>query len=190
MIVGSNVEKTEEKPMILIYLKEKLKNLITSSNASINAEELNDYSLKVYKYLKTYHKNLLENVTLKKSDFGKKHIFIELITKNKNSASNLFFSSADNELTVGFDCFHSHFDSFIDQDFETEIKIALENFYKILNEELFVVSAGGGTSTLLTKDEINVIESGQILERFNYDCITYYVTSWSGKFDKIFKNPN
>jgi hypothetical protein len=176
--------------MVLNYLKAKLENLITSSNGRINSDELNDYSIKVYNYLKKYHKKLVENITLQKSDFGKNHIFIELITKNENSASNLTFSSENNELTVGFDCFHTHFDSFNEQDFEKKIKIALESFYKILNEELFVVCAGGGASTLLTREEINIIESGQILERFNYDCITYYVTSWSGNFDKIFKNPN
>ena len=172
------------------YLKTKLENLITSSNAKFNSDELNDYSIKVYKYLKKHHKKLLKNISLQPSDFGKNHIFIELITKNENSASNLTFSSEDNELTVGFDCFHSHYDSFSEQNFEYEIKIALENFYKILNEELFVVCAGGGASTLLTKEEINIIESGKILERFNYDCITYYVTSWSGNHDRIFKNPN
>src|SRR5690606_3773234 len=103
---------------------------------------------------------LLENISLQPSDFGKNHIFIELITKNENSSSNLFLSSEDNQLTVGFDSYHCHFDSFREQDFEEEIKIALEYFYKILNEELFVVSAGGGTTTLLTNDEINFIENG------------------------------
>ena len=156
----------------------------------INSNELNDYSNKVYEYLKKNNSKLLENISLKPSDFGRNHIFIELITKNENSASNLILSSEDNELTVGFDIYHCHFDKFREQDFEEEMKIALEYFYKILNEELFVVCAGGGASTLLTKEEISIIESGQILEKFNYDCITYYVTSWSGKFDKIFKNPN
>jgi len=172
------------------YLKTKLENLITSSNSKINSDELNDYSLKVYEYVKKNHNKLIKNIKLHKSDFGKNHICIELITKNENSASNLIFSSEDNQLTLGFDCFHSHYDSFSEQNLEDEIKVALENFYKILNEELFVVSAGGGASTLLTKEEINIIESGKILERFNYDCITYYVTSWSGTHDRIFKNPN
>jgi hypothetical protein len=171
-------------------LKTKIENLISSSNEKINSEELNDYSVKVYKYLKKNHTKLIENSKLQKSDFGKNHIYIELITKNENSASNLIFSSENNELTVGFDCFNSHYDSFSEQNFENEIKIALENFYKILNEELFVVCAGGGASTLLTKEEINTIESGKILEIFNYDCITYYVTSWSGNNDRIFRNSN
>jgi len=156
----------------------------------ISSNELNDYSNKVYEYLKKNNSKLLENISLQPSDFGKNHIFIELITKNENSSSNLFLSSEDNQLTVGFDSYHCHFDSFREQDFEEEIKIALEYFYKILNEELFVVSAGGGTTTLLTNDEINFIENGHRLEKFDYDCITYYVTSWSGNYDRIFKNPN
>lgn len=176
--------------MKLNNLKTKLKNLISSSNGKINTDELNDYSIKVYKYIKKNHGKLLENIILEKSDFGKNHICIELKTKNENSSSNLYFSSENNELTVGFDSFHSHYDMFSELDFKKEIKSALENFYKILNEELFVVCAGGGASTLLTTDEINSIESGKILEYFNYDCITYYVTSWSGNHDKIFKNPN
>ena len=156
----------------------------------INSDELNDYSNKVYEYLKKNNIKLLENISLQTSDFGKNHIFIELITENENSASNLFLSSADNELTLGFDSYHCHFDHFSGQDFEVEMKIALEYFYKILNEELFVVSAGGGITTLLTNEEINIIESGQKLEKFDHDCITYYVTSWSGNHDRIFKNPN
>lgn len=156
----------------------------------INSYELNDYSNKVYEYLKKNNSKLFENISLQPSDFGKNHIVIELITKNQNSASKLILSSEDNELTVGFDIYHWHFDKFREQDFEDEIEIALEYFYKILNEELFVVCAGGGASTLLTKEEISIIESGQILEKFNYDCITYYVTSWSGNHDRIFENPN
>jgi hypothetical protein len=50
--------------MILNYLKTKFENLITSSNAKINLDELNDYSIKVYKYLKKYHKELLKNISL------------------------------------------------------------------------------------------------------------------------------
>ncbi|WP_432672156.1 hypothetical protein [Flavobacterium sp. SM2513] len=156
----------------------------------INSNELNVYSNKVYDYFKKNNSKLLENISLQPSEFGKNHIFIELITKNENSASNLVLSSEDNELTIGFDCYHCHFDKFPEQDFEEEMKIALEYFYKILSEELFVVSAGGGASTLLTKEEISIIESGQILENFNYDCITYYVTSWSGNHDRIFNKPN
>jgi hypothetical protein len=120
--------------MILNYLKTKLENLITSSNDKINLDELNDYSIKVYKYLKKYHKELLKNISLQTSDFGKKHIIIELITKNENSASNLIFSSDDDQLTVGFDIYHCHFDRFRDQDFKKEIKIAVEYFNKILKE--------------------------------------------------------
>lgn len=156
----------------------------------INLTELNNYSYKVYKYLKKNNRKLLENLSLQASDFGKNHIFIELITENENSTSNLFLSSENNRLTVGFGNYHCHFDQFSGQDFEKEMKIALEYFYKILNEELFVVCAGGGASTLLTNEEINFIESGHKLEKFDYDCINYYVTSWSGNQDRIFKNPN
>lgn len=156
----------------------------------IDSNELNDYSNKVYEYLKKNNTQLLENILLQPSDFGKNHIYVELITKNKNSASNLFLSSEDNRLTVGFDSYHCHFDTFAKQSFEEEIKTAVEYFYKILNEELFVFSAGGGATTLLSNEEINIIERGQTLEKFNYDCITYYVISWSGNYDRIFKNPN
>ncbi|MBS7230898.1 hypothetical protein KHA90_07660 [Flavobacterium psychroterrae] len=156
----------------------------------INSNELNDYSNKVYEYLKKNNSKLLENISLQPSDFGKNHIFIELRSKNKNSSSNLYFSSENNELTVGFDGYHCHFDSYSDQDFKEEIKIALDYFYKILSEELFVVCAGGGTTTLLTNQEIDIIESGQTLEKFDYDCITYYITSLSGDHDRIIKNTN
>ena len=176
--------------MILRYIKINFKNLFTSSKDKVNVNELNDYSFKVYKYLKKNHKELLRNVSLEKSNFGKNYISIELKTKNQNAASNLYFGTENNELTVGFDSFHSHYDSFAELDFEKEIKNALTNFYNIINEELFVVCAGGGATTLLTNKEIEIIKSGEILERFNYDCITYYVTSWTGNHDRKFKNPH
>lgn len=157
---------------------------------STNLNELNEYSCIVFEYLKKNNTELLENLSLKPSIFGKKYIVIEIATKNENSASNLFLSSEYNELTVGFDSYHCHFDNFREQDFEEEMKNALKYFYKILNEELFVVCAGGGVTTLLTNEEINIIESGQKLEKFDYDCITFYITSWSGKYDRVFKNPN
>lgn len=156
----------------------------------INSNELNDYSNKVYDYLKKNNSELLENISLQPSDFEKNHIVIELKSQNVNSVCNLFLSSEDDQLTVGFDSYHCHFDNFREHVFEKEIKIALQFFYKIVNEELLVVSAGGGATGLLTNEEIKIIESGQILEKFNYDCITYYVTSWSGNYDRIFKNPN
>ncbi|WP_162127694.1 hypothetical protein [Flavobacterium phycosphaerae] len=176
--------------MILSNLKNKIYNFFNIPKDEFNLNELNDYSLKVYKYLKKHHKELLKNITLEKSNFGKKYILLELKTKNENAAGNLFFETENNELTVGFDSFHSHYDSFAELNIENELKNALENFHKILKDELFVVSAGGGASTLLTKEEIEIIESGKKLEHFNYDCITYYITSWSGKHDRTFKNPN
>jgi len=156
----------------------------------INLSELNDYSIRVYEYLKIYNCELLKNISLQPSDFGKNYIFLEFITENENSPSNLYLSSEDNRLTVGFGTYHCHFDQFSVQDFEEQMKIAVEYFYKILNEELFVVCAGGGVSTLLTYEEINFISSGQKLEKFDYDCINYYVTSWSGNKDRVLKNPN
>ena len=176
--------------MIFRNIKYNFYNFFNLQKDEFNLEELNEYSHKVYKYLKKHHKELLKNITLEKSNFGKNYIYVELKTENKNALANLYFETENNELTVGFDGFHSHYDSFAELNFEKELKNALENFYKILKEELFVVSAGGGASTLLTNKEIEIIESGKILEHFNYDCITYYITSWSGKHDRTFKNPN
>lgn len=151
---------------------------------------LNEYSNKVFEYLQKNNSKLLENVTFKPSDFGGNYIFIEFVTPNENSASNLMFYTEENRVTVGFDSYHCHFYSFEENDFQGEMKSALECFYKILNEEIFVFCAGGGATTLLTIDEISIIESGGILEKFNYECINFYVTSWSGKHDGTFKNPN
>lgn len=156
----------------------------------IDANDLNEYSKRVYEYFKKNTCDLLERITIAPSDFDRNYIEIELVTKNKNSASNLYFSSEHNQLTVGFDNYHCHFDNFSEMDFEQEIKKAIECFYQILNEEFLVVSAGGGATTLLTHDEVHKLENGHKLERFDYDCINYYVISWSGKFDKIFKNRN
>ena len=176
--------------MILNNLKNSIYNFFRLKKNDLNLNELNDYSLKVYKYLKRHHNNLLKHISLEKSNFGKKYISLELKTSNENATGNLYFETENNELTVGFDSFHSHYDSFAKLNFEKELKNALENFFKLLQDELFVVSAGGGASTLLTNKEIEILESGKILEHFNYDCITYYVTSWSGKHDRTFKNPN
>ena len=176
--------------MIFSDLKNNLYNFFNLPKDEFNLNELNDYSLKVYKYLKKHHKELLKNIRLEKSNFGKKFILLELKTKNENAAGNLYFETENNELTVGFDSFHSHYDSFAELNFEKELKNALENLYKIFKDKLFVVSAAGEASTLLTNEEIEIIESGKILEHFNYECITYYITSWSGKYDRIFKNPN
>ena len=134
------------------------------------------------------HRNLIENISIYPSDVGKNYIRLEIKSINENSTSSLFLSSEINELTVGFDIYHDHFDSFSGQVFEDEIKVALEYFNKILNNEWFLVSAGGGASTLLTNEEIKVLESGQVLKSFNYDCITYYVVSWSGHYDRTFEN--
>lgn len=155
----------------------------------INPNELNEYSKKVYYYLKKESNILIEKISLHPSDFGKNYLLIELDPKSKNTSSPLFFSSEDNMLTVGFCNYHCHFDKFSGQIFDEEIKIALEYFDKILHERLLVVSAGGIT-TLLTKEEIAILENGKVLDYFNYDCKNFYINSWSGKFDKIIKNPN
>ena len=176
--------------MIFSNLKANFYIFLNIRKDELNVNELNEYSQKVYKYLKKHHKELLKNISLEKSNFGKKYISLELKTKNENAVANLYFETENNELTVGFNSFHSHYNSFAELNFEKELKIALENFYKLLKDELFVVSAGGGASTLLTNEEIEIIESGKILDHFNYYCITYYITSMSGKHDRIFRNPN
>jgi hypothetical protein len=69
------------------------------------------------------------------------------------------------------------FDRFSEQ-IRKEIKIAVEYFYKILKEELFVVCAGGGASILLTNEEIKIIESGHKLE--NLILIVLHIMSLLG----------
>lgn len=166
----------------------KFKNLMQQT---IDINELNEYSTKVYEYLLNNNKELIEHISLFSSDFGKKYITIKLESPNKEERSYLYFLSENNELTVGFSNYHRHYDGFADLDFEVEIKNAINCFYNILNEELLVLCAGGGTTMLLSKEAINTIESGQKLENFKYDyCIKFYVTSWSGKHDRIFKNPH
>ena len=176
--------------MILSNIKDNFYSFLKLQKDELKREELNDYSLKVYKYLKRHNKEFLKNISLEKSNFGKKYISIELKPKNENTVANLYFETENNELTVGFGNFHSHYDNFAELNFKKELKKALENFYKLLKDELFVVSAGGGASTLLTNKEIEILESGKNLEHFNYDCITYYITSWSGKHDRTFKKPS
>ena len=139
--------------MTLINLKNNFYNFFNLPKDEFNLNELNEYSLKVYKYLKKHHKELLKNISLEKSNFGKKYISLELKTKNENAVAILYFETENKELTVGFDSFHSHYDSYAELNFEKELKNALENFYKLLKDELFVVSAGGGASTLLTNEE-------------------------------------
>ena len=73
--------KKNEKRMRFNFFTTKLENLISSSNGKINTDELNDYSIKVYKYIKKKHKKLLENIIIEKSDFGKNHFCIQLKTK-------------------------------------------------------------------------------------------------------------
>jgi hypothetical protein len=156
----------------------------------IDLNELNDYSTKVYEYLAKNYKELADRVTLLPSDLGKKYVLIKIESPNKEEPSTLYLATEQDELTVGFSDFHCHFDSYSDVGFEAELAKAVQCFYKILREELFVVCAGGGASTLLTSDEIKMLENGQKLEQFPYDCINYYVTSWSGTHDRVFKNPN
>ncbi|MFV8379871.1 hypothetical protein [Flavobacterium sp. LB3R33] len=156
---------------------------------TIDINELNEYSTKVYEYLLNNNKELIEYITLFPSDFGKKYINIKLESPNKEQ--QLFLLTEHEELTVGFSDFHCHFDSFANLDFEVEIKNAIDCFYKILNEDLLVFCAGGAATMLLSKKEIEKLESGQKIENFKYDhCITFYVSSWSGKYDRVFKNPN
>jgi hypothetical protein len=156
----------------------------------IDLNELNDYSTKVYEYLAKNYKELTDRVTLLPSDLGKKYVLIKIESPNKEEPSTLYLATEHDELTVGFSDFHCHFDSYAEAGFEAELAKAVQCFYKILKEELFVVCAGGGASTLLTSDEIKMLENGQKLEQFPYDCINYYVTSWSGTHDRVFKNLN
>ena len=153
----------------------------------INPEELNDYSKKVYNYLKANHYALLDNISLHSSDFGKNYLLVQIRAHNKNLNSDLFLSSEDNMLTIEFHNYHCHFDNFREQDFNEEIKTALEYFCRILNDELMTVSAGG-TTDLLTNEELKVLESGQKLEKLDSDCISYQINSWSGRYDRILKN--
>jgi len=155
----------------------------------INLNELNEYSTKVYEYLIKNNKEFIELITLHSSNFGKKYIYFELESPNKEEPSKLYFLSENNELIVGFSDYHCHFDNFGELDFEVEMQKAINCFYNIFNEELLVFGAGS-TTMLLSKEEIYKLENGQKLENFQYHhCITYYVTSWTGKYDKIFKNP-
>ena len=156
----------------------------------IDFNQLNDYSIKVYHYLAKNYPELLDHGTIHPSDLGKNYLEITLESPNKEESSTLYLATEHDELTVGFSDFHCHFDSYSDLGFEGELARAVQYFTKILKEELFVVCAGGGASTLLTSIEIKQLESGQKLERFPYDCINYYVTSWSGTHNRIFKNPN
>lgn len=151
--------------------------------------DLNDYSLQVYEYLKLHHPELLDFASMEASDFGKNHLVITLKSSNDHSMSDLVLSSEDNELTVGFHLYHEHFDWLREDIFEEQLEETLTLFYNILNENLLVISAGGIT-TLLLKEEIDRLEAGEILKYFNTDCITYRVTSFSGKWDNVFENPH
>ncbi|WP_147239417.1 hypothetical protein [Tenacibaculum sp. E3R01] len=151
----------------------------------LERESLNDYSAKVFDYLKKNHPELLEFSKIYKSDFGKNYLSIEIETPNKESASNLILDTEDDQITIGFHCFHSHFDNFNELDFENEIKSATNIFNKILNEELLIVSG-----ELMTVTEVDNLEKGELVGKTNREKINYYVVSWSGKYDKEFENLN
>ncbi|MCK0114655.1 hypothetical protein [Gelidibacter sp. F63206] len=153
----------------------------------INPEQLNDYSKKVYNYIVANHNVSVGDFSLHPSDFGKNYLLMERKAPNRNLNSDLFLSSEDNMLTIGFHNYHCHFDKMREQNFNEEIKTALEYFNKILNDELMVVSAGG-TTNLLTKEEIEVLESGQKFEKRDPDCISYRIYSWSGNYDRTSEN--
>ncbi len=153
----------------------------------INPKQLNDYSKKVYNYIVANHDASLGDISLHPSDFGKNYLLMERKATNRNLNSDLFLSSEDNMLTIGFHDYHCHFDKMREQNFIEEIKTAVEYFNRILNDELMVVSAGG-TTNFLTKEEIEVLDSGQKLEKIDPDSISYRIYSWSGSYDRTFEN--
>lgn len=141
-------------------------------------KELNEYSEEILNYIQNEHPELINHVETFKSDFGGNDFIIKLECNNTNSISPLFFSTEDNQLTIGFHNFHCHIQ-------KENIKEAIELFYGIKKEKYLVVNYG-----LLERENVEKLKKGEIVDGVSRNTIDFYITSWSGKYDDKFENKN
>ena len=146
-------------------------------------EELNPYSLKVFEYLEKHHSNLLDKITTQPCDFGKKYLEVIIPKLNNGATYGLCFNSEDETLTLGFDNYHCHIHQFYEQKFEVEIIRSMEMFTKILDDELFVLRAGGITS-LIEKKDISSLRGGVYKYGKEFNLKSLKIISWTGKYDE------
>lgn len=145
-------------------------------------EKLNSYSLRVFEYLEINHTDLLDKLKIHHCDFGKNYLEINIPKVNINATHGLYFSSEDERLTLGFDNYHCHLHNFYEQKFETEIIRSMNLFTRVLNNELFVLRAGG-TSLFIEKSEIDTLKTGDYKYGKGYNLKNLQVISWTGKYD-------
>jgi hypothetical protein len=147
-------------------------------------ESLNEYSQKVYDFLKSNYPTYLKNVSvLPCKNFVDNFIKFEIDSPNKKASYNLTFDTDDNQITIFFDNYHCHYDNFSNLNFNEEIELAIETIAKIIADELIVVSYySGGNLTMASLEERFFLDS--YYEKLVEDKIdTIITTSWTGAFD-------
>ena len=107
----------------------------------IEIESLNEYSRKVYDFLKSHYPTFLDILVARPcKNYGSNCIKFEIIPPNKNASYKLTFDTNDNQITVCFDNFHCHYDNFANLNLNNELNKSIGTINKIMSQELIVVS--------------------------------------------------
>lgn len=154
---------------------------------------LNQFSERTYDFLRIHFPEILDYVTSEKSDSGDIFLKIEKQSPNSNANYGLYFSSDDEEFTVGFDCYHCHFFRFAEQDFDTELENAVRMIKGILNNEVFILKFINGDkylgSQLIENRELDSLD--KIVDEWNLKNNEQgKIVSWDGQFDQDVKRKN
>ena len=107
---------------------------------------------------------------------------VEVESPNDNASASLWISTEDEEITVGFDAFHSHFETWHFDSEEKAFREALALARSIVAEKVLIAS--------WWKDEkwsgSQLIELGEEVKRSDRTpadaCLR--IRSWTGKYDR------
>ena len=107
---------------------------------------------------------------------------IEVESPNENASAPLWISTADEEITVGFDAYHSHFETWHFESEDMAFREALALARDIVAEKLLVASWWNGEKWSGSQ----LIELGDEVKRSDRTpadaCLR--IRSWTGKYDR------
>lgn len=154
----------------------------------VETESLNEYSLKVYNYLKLNFSFYLNNILIKScQNFDGSYLKFEIDPLNKNVSHKLTFDTVNNQLTLCFDNYHCHYDNFYESDFINEIQNAIDTISKIMLDELIVLSYYHNNKVIMSKmvkSNYSIIFEINTFDKSKYKIDKIKSTSFSGLLDK------
>jgi hypothetical protein len=147
----------------------------------MNKLKLNEHSLTVYNYLSVHYPEILNTATSIKNYYDEYILNIKVHPPNNSVEYGLSLDTDDEEITIGFDCYHCHLFRFSDQDIYEELEYTVETIKGIMNDDLLLLK-------YIRDDQYvrsHIIENNtdNTFDFDNYDQVKFI--SWSGKFDKV-----